>query len=81
MLKYKIKAYAILSECFLKLRLKQAKIYITKYLMCSWKLNKPNDELKGYEQMGKFYYYEGNIEKAQFYHNKMIQGEILVLFC
>ena len=49
MLKYKIKAYQILSLCFLKLRLKQAKTYITKYLMCSWKLDKPNEELKGYD--------------------------------
>ncbi|CAD8147043.1 unnamed protein product [Paramecium octaurelia] len=77
MLKYKIKAYEILSLCFLKLRLKQAKTYITKYLMCSWKLDKPNEELKGYDQMGKYYYYEGNIEMAQFYHNKMINGDTL----
>ncbi|CAK70647.1 unnamed protein product (macronuclear) [Paramecium tetraurelia] len=81
MLKYKIKAYEILSLCFLKLRLKQAKTYITKYLMCSWKLDKPNEELKGYDQMGKYYYYEGNIEMAQFYHNKMINGDTLVIFC
>ncbi|CAD8114466.1 unnamed protein product [Paramecium sonneborni] len=77
MLKYKIKAYEILSLCFLKLRLKQAKTYITKYLMCSWKLDKPNEELKGYDQMGKYYYYEGNIEMAQFFHNKMINGDTL----
>ncbi|CAD8096770.1 unnamed protein product [Paramecium sonneborni] len=77
MLKYKIKAYEILSQCFLKLRLKQAKTYITKYLMCSWKLDKPNEELKGYDQMGKYYFYEGNIEMAQFFHNKMINGDTL----
>lgn len=32
--------------------------------MCSWKLDRPNDELKGYDQLGKYYYYEGNVEMA-----------------
>lgn len=32
--------------------------------MCSWKLGKINDELKCYDWLGKFYYYEGNIEMA-----------------
>lgn len=29
--------------------------------------------------MGKYYYYEGNIEMAQFFHNKMINGDTLVI--
>ncbi|CAD8181033.1 unnamed protein product [Paramecium pentaurelia] len=77
LLKYKLKAYSILSQCFLKLRLKQAKIYITKYLMCSWKLGQVNSEFKGYEQLGKYYYYEGNIKMAQLFHNRMLNGESL----
>ncbi|CAD8096253.1 unnamed protein product [Paramecium sonneborni] len=77
LLKYKLKAYSILSQCFLKLRMKQAKIYITKYLMCSWKLGLVNSEFKGYEQLGKYYYYEGNIKMAQLFHNRMINGESL----
>ncbi|CAD8200896.1 unnamed protein product [Paramecium octaurelia] len=77
LLKYKLKAYSILSQCFLKLRLKQAKIYITKYLMCSWKLKLVNSEFKGYEQLGKYYYYEGNIRMAQLFHDRMLNGESL----
>lgn len=55
-LKYKVKAYKQLSLCFLNLRMPQAKVYATKYLMCSWKLNLKNDELKAYEMLGKYYY-------------------------
>lgn len=32
--------------------------------MCSWKLGLINSEFKGYEQLGKYYYYEGNIKMA-----------------
>lgn len=64
LIKYKLLAYKLLGLCFFKLRNKQAKIYLTKYLMCSWKLNNKNHELKAYEYLGKFYFQEGNIEKA-----------------
>lgn len=53
----------------------QAKIYITKYLMCSWKQNCKNDELKAYDLLGRYYYYEGNIQSAIIYHQKMADGE------
>jgi len=54
----------MLSFCFLALRSQMAKLYITKYLMCSWKLSEKNHELRAYELLGKFYFYEGSLELA-----------------
>jgi hypothetical protein len=44
-------------------------------LNIAWFLNNVDMELKAYDWIGIQYYYLGNLEKAKFYHNKMIDGE------
>ncbi|CAD8121418.1 unnamed protein product [Paramecium sonneborni] len=78
LLKYKLLAYKLLGISFYKLRNRQSKIYFTKYLMCSWKLNKKNHELKAYEYLGKYYFQEGDIDKATIFHERMVNGAILL---
>ncbi|CAD8110443.1 unnamed protein product [Paramecium primaurelia] len=78
LLKYKLLAYKLLGICFFKLRNRQSKIYFTKYLMCSWKLNKKNHELKAYEYLGKYYFQEGDVDKATTFHERMVNGAILL---
>ncbi|CAD8157716.1 unnamed protein product [Paramecium octaurelia] len=78
LLKYKLFAYKLLGICFFKLRNRQAKIYFTKYLMCSWKLNKKDHELKAYEYLGKYFFQEGDIDKATIFHERMVNGAILL---
>lgn len=46
--------------------------------MCSWKLNKKNHELKAYEYLGKYYFQEGNLDKAITFHERMVNGATLV---
>ncbi|CAD8123246.1 unnamed protein product [Paramecium sonneborni] len=78
LLKYKLLAYKLLGISFFKLRNRQSKIYFTKYLMCSWKLNQKNHELKAYEYLGKYYFQEGDIVKATTFHERMVNGAILL---
>ncbi|CAD8075843.1 unnamed protein product [Paramecium primaurelia] len=78
LLKYKLQAYKLLGICFFKLHNRQSKIYFTKYLMCSWKLNKKDHELKAYEYLGKYYFQEGDIDKATIFHERMVNGSILL---
>lgn len=79
LLHHKMRAYKLLGQCFLRLKKShQAQVYITKYLICSWKLGLTNDELKAYEFLGKFYYYEGELERAKIFHQRMMNGNNLV---
>lgn len=45
--------------------------------MVSWKLNHKDQELKGYDVLGKYFYYEGNIDRAKLMHQRMVDGEML----
>lgn len=38
--------------------------YILKFLRASWYIGNNDMELKAYDLIGKYYYYEGNLEKA-----------------
>lgn len=38
-------------------------------------LGEVNQELKVYDLLGLTYFYQGNLQKAYFFHNKMIKGE------
>ena len=40
------------------------------------KLNDAYQELEVYDLIGMEYYYMNNIGKAQFYHNRMMEGEL-----
>jgi hypothetical protein len=51
-------------------------LYTTKYLLSSWKLNDNLGELASYEMLGKYYYYNGDIKKSLFFHNKMMMGNV-----
>ena len=42
----------------------------------SWKLNSSEHELKAYEMMGKYYFYVGDSIKAQFYHQRIVDGSL-----
>lgn len=42
----------------------------------SWLLNNVNKELKAYDQLGKCYYYLGDLDKACYFHEKMMSGKI-----
>lgn len=40
----------------------------------SWLLNNTNDEIKAYDYIGVCYYYQGKIDYANHYHEKMVDG-------
>lgn len=48
--------------------------YILKFLRSAWYLNDSDMELKAYDLIGKYYFYEGDLEKAQQFHNKLNSG-------
>lgn len=40
----------------------------------TWKMSCTEHELKAYEMMGKYYFYVGDGLKAQFYHQRIVDG-------
>lgn len=52
----------------------QSKPYLSKFLQMAWKLDSLEHELKSYELMGKYYFYVGDAQKAQVYHQRMAKG-------
>lgn len=42
----------------------------------SWKLGSQEHELKAYDLIGKFYFYQGNVEMAERFHCKMVNHYI-----
>jgi hypothetical protein len=44
-------------------------------LRLTWYMKDTDKELKAYDLIGVQYFYMGNLEKANFYHNKMLRGE------
>lgn len=51
-----------------------AKTYVIKYMQMSWFLNQFKHESKSYDLLGIIFYYLGNIDRANFYHDKMVRG-------
>ena len=51
-----------------------SKSYLTKFLQMAWKLESKEHELRSYELMGKYYFYIGDTQKAQLYHQRMAYG-------
>ena len=47
-----------------------------KFLGLAWLINNETKEIRAYDQIGMQYYYMGNLEAAEFYHNKMNLGEV-----
>jgi len=42
----------------------------------AWYVGNVNYELYAYELLGKIFFYLEDIEKAKFFHNKMISGKL-----
>lgn len=55
---------------------KQAIILLEKALTYAWANSFPEEEIQMYDIMGLCYFYEGEIEKADFYHSKWADGSI-----
>ncbi|KAL4470105.1 hypothetical protein ABPG72_008764 [Tetrahymena utriculariae] len=73
----KMKIYELIGQAYNQIqRHKLSIIYQIKVLRLSWLLQNENHELKAYDQLGKCYYYLGDLEKAYYYHEKMMIGEI-----
>ncbi|EAS03967.2 proteindeformylase family protein (macronuclear) [Tetrahymena thermophila SB210] len=73
----KMKIYELIGQAYNQIqRPKLSIIYQIKVLRLSWLLQNENHELKAYDQLGKCYYYLGDLEKAYYYHEKMMIGEI-----
>lgn len=45
-------------------------------LRFSWLLKNANKELKAYDYIGISYYYQGDMDKACYFHEKMMLGDI-----
>jgi len=55
---------------------KTALVYFTKFLYVAWEIDSPKDELLAYDYIGIQYYYMGKLEKAEFFHNRMVGGKL-----
>ena len=70
----RMKSYRGLGTTFLKLKPKLGLLYLTKYLIGAWKLRENYSELKAYDLLGKYYFYQGDMKTANIFHQKMAQG-------
>ncbi|KAL4505264.1 hypothetical protein ABPG72_016331 [Tetrahymena utriculariae] len=69
---YKMKCYRALSECFIMIRKEAiAEKFVKKYLQLSWCNKSDKNELQAYDMLGLISYYNGDIERAKFYHHRM----------
>jgi len=76
-LKEKIEIYSKIGNCYKSWqRHFDALYYFKKMLHLAWFLKDTQSELKAYDNIGIQYYYLGNMSKAEFYHNRMMKGEI-----
>lgn len=73
--KLKVKIYKRLGKLFLELQdLKKAKSNFIKSLQYAWFVSSRKYELTIYDQLGIIAFYEGDIEKAKYYHSRMINS-------
>jgi hypothetical protein len=72
----KLKAYKYLGKCFQTVgNHAMAIFYFVKLLQTAWFCNSNRYELLAYDLIGVQYYYLGELEKAKYYHEKMMSGE------
>jgi tetratricopeptide (TPR) repeat protein len=75
--KLKTKVYKRLGKLYLELQnLPKAKSNFIKSLQMAWFVSSQKYELLAYDLLGLIAYYEGSIEKAKYYHNRMITCEL-----
>lgn len=74
---HKLSAYKNLGRCFQDIQNhKMAIFYFVKSLQTAWLLEDRRSELRAYDAIGLQYYYMGQIEDANFYHEKMMNGDM-----
>lgn len=74
--KYKLLAYRQLAKCCLDLRdFPKAEVYLKKMLKLSWVVRNRTFELLAYDMIAINYYYQGDVERAQFFHQKFVSGD------
>ena len=47
-----------------------------KVLEFAWELNDKAEEIKAYDFLGICYFYKGDLEGADYYHNRMVGGQV-----
>ena len=81
----KLRLYKKIGVCFKELQqYEQALYYFKKQLQLAWYygdihfrwLHDDQSELDAYDSLGIAYYYIGNVDKAIYYHNRMMAGEL-----
>ena len=74
---HKLSAYRNLGKCFQSIQnYKMAVFYFVKTLQTAWLLEDRRKELLAYDSIGLQYYYMGEVENANFYHEKMLNGNV-----
>ena len=75
--KLKTKIYKRLGKLYLELQnIPKAKSNFIKTLQMAWYVSSKKYELIAYDLLGLIAYYEGAIDKAKFYHNRMLKCEL-----
>mgnify|MGYP003879805463 FL=1 len=73
---HKLSSYKNIGKCFQDIQnYKRALFYFVKMLQTAWLLKNQQSELLAYDFIGIQYYYLGDIDKANYYHHKLIIGE------
>lgn len=68
-------AYKQLSKCFQEIQnYKIAIFYLMKMLQIAWFLKNTNDEVYIYDTLGIQYYYLGNLQMSEYYHDRAMKG-------
>ncbi|KAM3128209.1 hypothetical protein pb186bvf_019692 [Paramecium bursaria] len=76
LMKFKLVAYRQLSKCCLDLAdFERAQVYLKKMLKLSWVMKDRNYEILAYDLIAMLFYYKGDVDRAQFFHNKFAIGD------
>ncbi|CAD8123639.1 unnamed protein product [Paramecium sonneborni] len=71
----KVKGLLLLAQCSKQYKLfDQQIVLVQKALMYTWAFEYHDLEIQCYDAMGIAYFYQGNIQKAEFYHQKWTSG-------
>jgi len=72
----KLKSYKYIGKCYQEAQKNdKALLAFSKYLQMAWHNKSLKDELQAYDSIGFQYYYMGEIELANYFHDKMSQGK------
>ena len=76
-LHHKLSSYKNLGKCFQEIQnYKKATFYFVKMLQTAWLLKDTRKELLAYDMIGLQYYYLGEMEHANYYHQKLMNGAV-----